>query len=141
MLRIFRGPDITVQAIFDPTTAMHRPTITAYPLRTGRVHELSGPGAVTYVLWGARQVGADLLWVRESWQIEMLYPHGFEGFDPARLVMAVTKDQTDALATAEEALRDGAFAMVALQVSAPLSLTVGRRLQLAAKAGGRRVCA
>ncbi|MEY8826885.1 ImuA family protein [Sedimentitalea sp. XS_ASV28] len=116
---------------------MQRSIGTAYPLRTGRLHEVSGPGAITYVLWTARQMGVDVLWVREQWQPEMLYPQGFEGFDPARLVMALAKDQTDVLAVAEEALRDGAFGMVALQISAPLSLTVGRRLQLAAQAGGK----
>ena len=113
----------------DPMIAMPRPVITAYPLLPGRVHEVSGPGAVAFVLRAARQAGADLLWVRESWQADMLHPLGFGGFDPARLVMAMTGDQKDTLAVAEEALRDGAVAMVALEITAPLSLTAGRRLQ------------
>ena len=120
----------------DPMIAMPRPVITAYPLLSGRVHEVSGPGAVAFVLRGARQAGADLLWVRESWQTDMLHPLGFAGFDPARLVMAMTGDQKDTLAVAEEALRDGSVAMVALEITAPLGLTAGRRLQLAARAGG-----
>lgn len=79
---------------------------------------------------------ADLLWVREGWRSEQLNPLGFGGFDPARLIMAETRNQTETLAVAEEALRDGVIAMVVLEITAPLSLTAGRRLQLAAKAGG-----
>lgn len=115
---------------------MPSPVITAYPLRPGRVHEVSGPAAASFALRSAQQLGADLLWVREGWRPEQLNPLGFDGFDPARLVMASARDQTDVLAVAEEALRDGAIAMVALEIWAPLSLTAGRRLQLAAKAGG-----
>lgn len=110
--------------------------ITAYPLLSGRVHEVCGPSAVSFVLWYAHQTDADLLWVRERWQNEILNPQGFDGFDAARLLIAATGDQTDTLAVAEEALRDGSVALVVLEITTPLSLTAGRRLQLAAKAGG-----
>ena len=50
--------------------------------------------------------------------------------------MARTKGQTDALAVAEEALKDGAVALVVVEVTRPLDLREGRRLQLAARAGG-----
>ncbi|MBC9247748.1 hypothetical protein H4P12_13785 [Paracoccus sp. 11-3] len=110
--------------------------LTAYPLRSARVHEVTGPSAASFVLWSAQQMRADLLWVREGWRSEQLNPLGFGGFDPARLIMAETREQTETLAVAEEALRDGVVAMVALEITAPLSLTAGRRLQLAAQAGG-----
>lgn len=109
---------------------------TAYPLRLGRVHEVCGPLAISFTLRAMAQTSGDLLWVRQSWLPEQLNPLGLEGFNPSRLLMAQTKDQTDTLAVAEEALRDGAVSLVALEITAPLSLTAGRRLQLAAQASG-----
>ena len=109
--------------------------ITVYPLASTRVHEICGPSAASFALRSALHLDADVLWVREEWQPEKLNPLGFEGFDPARLVMAQTKGQIDTLAVAEEALRDGVFGLVVIEITAPLSLTAGRRLQLAAKAG------
>jgi len=77
-----------------------------------------------------------LLWLRESWRPELINPLGLaDYFDPARLLLAQTRDQTDTLAVAEESLRDGALPLVVIVLSAPLSLTAGRRLQLAAKDG------
>jgi len=77
-----------------------------------------------------------LLWLRESWRPELINPLGLaDYFDPARLLLAQTRDQTDTLAVAEESLRDGALPLVVIELSAPLSLTAGRRLQLAAKDG------
>ncbi|MDK3016886.1 hypothetical protein QO033_04310 [Pseudodonghicola sp. IC7] len=107
----------------------------AYPPRRSRVHEAFGPAAVSFALWTAAQIGADVFWVREGWRPERLNPPGFGGFDPSRLILAQTKDQTDTLAVAEEALRDGAVPFVVLELTAPISLTAGRRLQLAARAG------
>lgn len=110
--------------------------IIAYPLAVGRVHEVCGSSSVSFALRLGAQLCGDLLWVRQSWLPEQLNPLGFDGFDPSRLLIAQTDNQTDTLAVAEEALRDGAVAMVVLEITAPLSLTAGRRLQLAAQAGG-----
>ena len=109
---------------------------TAYPLRPGRVHEACGPMARVFALRAGAQMSGGLLWVRQSWLPEQLNPAGFEGLDPSRLLMAQAKDQTDTLAVAEEALRDGGLSLVVLDITAPLGLTAGRRLQLAAQAGG-----
>ncbi|WP_417808145.1 ImuA family protein [Thioclava sp.] len=108
----------------------------AYPPNRARVHEACGPASASFALWTAAQIGVDVLWVRERWRSEQLYPLGFEGFDPSRLILARTKDQIDTLAVAEEALRDGAVPFIVLEMTAPISLTAGRRLQLAAKTGG-----
>lgn len=110
--------------------------LTAYPLRSGRIHEACGPSAVSFALRAGAQLGCDVLWVRQSWLPEQLNPLGFEAFDPLRLLIAQTKHQTDTLAVAEEALRDGALGLVVLEITAQLSLTAGRRLQLAAQEGG-----
>ena len=114
---------------------MSQSMFAAYPLSLGRVHEVCGPSAASFALRSALHIDADVLWVREEWQPEKLNPLGFEGFEPARFIMAQTKRQPDTLAVAEEALRDGVFGLVVLEITAPLSLTAGRRLQLAAKAG------
>ncbi len=77
------------------------------------------------------------LWVREAWLADQLLPQGAMAYlDPANLLMARPENQTDALAVAEEALKDGAVPIVILEISRPLDLREGRRLQLAAKAGG-----
>ncbi len=67
----------------------------------------------------------------------MLNPLGLAPFiDPSRLLVARSANQTDSLAAAEEALRDGAIPFVVAQITRPLNLREGRRLQLAAGAGG-----
>lgn len=109
----------------------------SFPLRPGRVHEVCGAGArgfAAMVLAGMRPPG---LWLCPVRQGDALHPLGLLPFlDPAGLLLAQTRDQTDSLAVAEEALRDGAFALVVIEITRPLNLREGRRLQLAAQAGG-----
>lgn len=105
------------------------------PLREARVHEVCGPGVVSFAAVAAARVGA-VLWVREAWQTEVLNPVGLSTFfEPSKLLLAQTKDQTETLAIAEEALKDGALPLVIIEISRPLDLREGRRLQLAAQAG------
>lgn len=107
-----------------------------FPLRRGRVHEAGGPAAAGFAAVAAAQGAGTLLWIREGWQPGIVNPVGLLPFlDPARLLLAQTPGQTDSLATAEEALRDGGVALVLVEVTAPLDLREGRRLQLAAEAG------
>lgn len=83
----------------------------------------------------AAQAGR-VLWVREAWQEELVNPVGLaDFFDPACMLVAQTRNQTETLAVAEEALKDGAVPFVILEITRPLDLREGRRLQLAAKAG------
>jgi protein ImuA len=49
--------------------------------------------------------------------------------------LANVADHIDMLAVAEEALRSGSVSLVVMELSKPLGLTAGRRLQLAAEAG------
>ena len=116
---------------------MPDPAAIPFPLRRGRVHEAFGPGAAGFAAVACAQTQGALIWVRESWQPATLHPVGLSPFfDPARLLVAQAKDQTDALAVAEEALKDGVVALVVIEISRPLDLREGRRLQLAARAGG-----
>ncbi|MFS4437409.1 hypothetical protein ACMA5I_04255 [Paracoccaceae bacterium GXU_MW_L88] len=76
-------------------------------------------------------------WAREAHQPETVTPHSLDMFfDVSTLVVAQTESQIETLAVAEEALRDGVCPIVVMELTAPLTLTEGRRLQLAAQAGG-----
>lgn len=107
-----------------------------FPLRANRVHEVCGPSALGFAFAVAGQKDGSVLWAREAWQADQINPVGFSPyFDPHRLLIAKGKDQIEVLATAEEALRSGAVAVTVIELTNPISLTVGRRLQLAAEAG------
>jgi protein ImuA len=111
-------------------------TIPHFPLRRKRAHEVCGPGARFFAIAQCASVEGTVLWVRESWQHDVLNPTGFSAMiDPDRLILANAADQADGLAISEEALRSGAVPLVVIELSRPLSFTAGRRLQLAAKTG------
>jgi len=111
--------------------------IPGYPLRPGRVHEVCGAGATAFAAICAAPGTGPVLWIREDRAREALTPQGLLPFlDPARLLIAQTRTQADSLAVAEEALKDGSVPLVVLAVTRPLDLREGRRLQLAAGAGG-----
>jgi protein ImuA len=117
---------------------MPQPSLSAFPLRPARVHEVCGPAATAFAAVACGVAPArPLLWIVEGWRGEVLNPLGLLPFvDPARLLVALTPGQTDSLAVAEEALKDGALALVVIEITRPLDLREGRRLQLAARAGG-----
>ncbi|MBD9527992.1 hypothetical protein IB235_14320 [Paracoccus sp. PAR01] len=110
--------------------------IPSLPLRSTRVHEACGPSAAVFAAIACSGTKGRLLWICEDRRMERLLPTGLAEFiDPDRLMVADTRNQTDTLAVAEEALKDGAIALVVMEITRPLNLREGRRLQLAAKAG------
>ncbi|MDO6585547.1 hypothetical protein Q4543_08450 [Salipiger sp. 1_MG-2023] len=112
------------------------PSLSGFPLRPSRVHEVCGAGATTFAAICAAQGSGPVLWVRPAWSVEILNPQGLcRFFDPARLLLAQAPSHEDALAVTEEALRDGSVPLVITEITRPLDLRQGRRLQLAAKAG------
>lgn len=107
-----------------------------FPLRKGRTHEAFGPGASGFAFALGGVLGGTVLWIADSSRTEGINPAGFSLYlDPQRLLLARAGDQAEILAVAEEALRSGAVALVVMELGAPLGLTEGRRLQLAAEAG------
>lgn len=107
-----------------------------FPLRSGRVHEVCGSGSAGFAAIACARMEGPLFWLREGWREERLNPVGLARFvDPHQLLVAEARNQVDVLASAEEALRDGSVDFVILELSQPLGLTEGRRLQLAAKTG------
>ena len=117
-------------------TALADQFSTVFPLRSGRVHEACGAGGIGFAAILAGQSAGDTLWITQGRRAGQINPCGLTAFcDPARILTAVCPDQVDALAVAEEALRSGAVSLIVTEISRPLSLTAGRRLQLAAQAG------
>lgn len=110
-----------------------------FPPRDARAHEATGPGAAAFAAILCGMAAKPALWITESWQAEMLNPAGLAEFcDPRKVLMARAGSPIDVLASAEEALRSGAVGLVVAEVTRPLTLTAGRRLQLAAEAGRTR---
>ncbi|ASM74970.1 MULTISPECIES: ImuA family protein [Roseobacteraceae] len=107
-----------------------------FPPKITRTHEVCGPSATAFAFaLGARLAGT-VLWVREAWQSEQINPVGFAPYlDPQHLLVALTPSHLDVLAAAEEALRSGNVGLVVMEISQPVGLTEGRRLQLAAQTG------
>lgn len=109
---------------------------TAYPPKAHRTHEVCGAGAYFFAFVLGARVGGTCMWVRERWRTETLNPAGFADIlAPESLLLAATQDQTEVLAVAEETLRSATVPLVVMELSKPLDLTAGRRLQLAAKTG------
>ncbi len=107
------------------------------PLRPARVHEAEGPLAWGFAAITCAMRGGNLMWIRPGWRRDGLLPQALAPIlPPERLLLARTPDETATLAVAEEALKDGALASVVVEITRPLSLREGRRLQLAASAGG-----
>lgn len=103
-------------------------------LRPNRVHEVCGPAAFSFAEAVAENGS---LWIREAWLGGSLLPQGVMTYrDPSSLLLARPATHVDALAVAEEALKDGALPLVVIEITRPLDLREGRRLQLAAKDGG-----
>ncbi len=113
-----------------------------FPPKPHRTHEVCGTGSLFFAFALATYCRGTILWVLETWTREQLNPAGFFPFlDPGDLLIATGKNQTEVLAVAEEALRSGAVALVVMELTKPLDLTAGRRLQLAAKQGMTRALA
>ena len=103
-------------------------------LKRGRTHEAGGPGAR---IFAAAQARAPVIWIYPRHAPERLMPAGLARFfPPADLLLAEGAREIELLWMAEEALRSGAAGLVVAELTEPLGLTPGRRLQLAAEAGG-----
>lgn len=108
-----------------------------FPPKTGRAHEIMGPGAVLFAVLTAAACQGEVLWLIEGWRTDRIYPPGLAALcDPCRILLAEARNHTDLLSMAEEGLRSGAVSTVVAEPHKPLDLTAGRRLQLAAEAGG-----
>ena len=107
-----------------------------FPPKPGRAHEVTGAGAIAFAAMACGLSGKPIIWLSENWASEVLNPSGLTPFcDPRLMLLGCCTSSVDLMACAEEALRSGAVPMVIAEISKPLTLIAGRRLQLAAKAG------
>ncbi len=106
-------------------------------LLRGRAHEVQGGARRTFAALVAARLSGPVLWIRSTRASERLMGDGLAAFfEPARLIIAEARGQTDALWAAEEGLRAGVAPLVVAELAAPPTLTPVRRLHLAAEAGG-----
>ena len=100
-----------------------------------RVHEAEGRGRTAFALFQAARTAGPVFWIALAHDQDRLLPAALPQGLAERLHLVETRDETDLLWATEEALRSPAVALVIAEPARPLSLTVGRRLQLAAEAG------
>lgn len=108
------------------------------PLRKARIHEVQGPGALAFALFraSAESGAGPIVFLFPERRSEQLLPSGIQGFvAPDRVVEVRTTSERDHLWALEEILRSGAAGFVIAVTERALSLTEGRRFQLAAEAG------
>ncbi|MGI9373732.1 MAG: ImuA family protein [Hyphomicrobiales bacterium] len=115
---------------------MNEPLDIHFPLRKGRAHEVMGASAPCFAAIMCGLGKKPTLWITESWQREHISPSGLAPFcDPQKIILARGQSHLEVLAASEEALRSGAISTLVVELNKPLTLTIGRRLQLAAETG------
>ncbi|WP_188789915.1 ImuA family protein [Salipiger pallidus] len=106
-----------------------------FTLRPARVHEAEGRGKRAFALFQAARHPGPVIWILPGHLPELPMLRGLpEGVGP-RLHLLRPGSEVDLLWSAEEALRSPAPGLVIAEPEKELSLTAGRRLQLAAEGG------
>ena len=106
-----------------------------FDLHPRRVHEAEGRGRRAFALFQAARHPGPLVWIVPSHAPELPMLRGLPRGVGERLHLLRPTGETDLLWCVEEALRAAPVGLVIAEPSSPLSLTAGRRLQLAAEAG------
>lgn len=106
-----------------------------FALRASRVHEAEGRGRRAFALIQAARHAGPLVWILPAHLPEMPMLRGLPPGVGERLHLLRPSGETDVLWCCEEALRAAPVGLVIAEPEKPLSLTAGRRLQLAAEAG------
>jgi len=100
-----------------------------------RVHEAQGRDRRAFALFQAARTAGALVWVVPSHIPELPLLAGLPKGVSERVHLFRPVGETDLLWAVEEALRSLPVSLVIAEPQQPLSLTAGRRLQLAAEAG------
>jgi protein ImuA len=106
-----------------------------FDLRAPRVHKAAGRGRRAFALFQAVRHHGPLVWILPAHVPELPMLRGLPRGVGERLHVFRPLGETDLLWCVEEALRAAPVSLVIAEPEKPLSLTVGRRLQLAAEAG------
>lgn len=106
-----------------------------FALCAARVHEAEGRGRRAFALFQAIRHAGPLVWILPAHVPEMPMLRGLPRGVGERQHLLRPTSETDLLWCCEEALRAAPVGLVIAEPEKPLSLTAGRRLQLAAEAG------
>lgn len=106
-----------------------------FELRSRRVHEAEGRGRRAFALFQAMRHRGPLVWILPGHIPELPMLRGLPRGVGERLHLFRPNGETELLWCIEEALRAPPVSLVIAEPERPLSLTAGRRLQLAAEAG------
>lgn len=106
-----------------------------FTLRPARVHEAGGRDRRAFALFQAVRHPGPLVWIAPAHAPELPMLRGLPQGVGERLHLLRPVGETDLLWCIEESLRAAPVGLVIAEPEKPLSLTAGRRLQLAAEAG------
>ncbi|MCZ0960615.1 ImuA family protein [Paracoccus benzoatiresistens] len=106
-----------------------------FPLRPARMHEAEGAGRRIFALYQAMHHPGPLFWILRAHERGLPFLWGLPPGIADRLYLVLAAAETDLLWAAEETLRSPAVGLVVAEPQEHLSLTAGRRLQLAAESG------
>lgn len=113
-----------------------RPTpATPLTLAPNRVHEAGGRGRRAFALFQTLRHAGSIVWIVPDHIPERPLLAGLPESLGERLILLTPRGATDLLWTVEETLRVAPVGLVVAEPQAALTLTEGRRLQLAAEAG------
>ena len=113
----------------DPFTLLHP-----------RVHEAEGRGRRAFALFQAARHEGPVMWILPAHAPELPMLRGLPQGVGERLHLIRPTGETDLLWCIEETLRASPVGLVIAEPQKPLSLTAGRRFQLAAEAGRTTKC-
>ncbi len=106
-----------------------------FTLRPKRVHEAEGRGRRVFAWFQAVRHSGPLVWILPAHLPELPMLRGLPRGVGERLHLLRPAGETDLLWCIEETLRAAPVGLVIAEPAQPLSLTAGRRFQLAAEAG------
>ncbi|MFC3086032.1 ImuA family protein [Tabrizicola soli] len=104
-------------------------------LAPNRVHEAGGRGRRAFALFQALRHAGPIVWILPDHIPERPLLAGLPEGLGERLILLTPKSATDLLWSVEEALRAAPVGLLIAEPKAALTLTEGRRLQLAAETG------
>ncbi len=107
----------------------------AFTLRPKRVHEAQGRGRRAFAWFQAARHSGPVVWILPSHSPEIPMLRGLPHRVGQRLHLLRPVGEADLLWCVEESLRAAPIGLVIAEPTQPLSLTAGRRFQLAAEAG------
>lgn len=114
----------------------HRPPAAdPFTLTRARVHEAEGLGRRAFAVFQTLRHPGTVLWILPAHEPQRPMLRGLPEGLSERLLLLTPKSETDLLWCVEEALRAAPVGLVIAEPQQVLSLTAGRRLQLAAEAG------